>query len=47
MGEIRHLFEEGVKDIRSLEKECELHALYFQENEKNTVGKVHEILEKK
>lgn len=47
LEEIRHLFEEGVKDIRNLEKECELHALYFQENEKNTVGRVHEILEKK
>ena len=45
--EIRHLFNEGVKEIRSLEKECELHAMYFQENEKNTVGKVHEILEMK
>ena len=47
LEEIWHLFEEGVKDIRNLEKECELHALYFQENEKNTVGRVHEILEKK
>ena len=47
LEEIRYLFNEGVKEIRNLEKECELHAMYFQENEKNTVGKVHEILEKK
>ncbi len=47
LEEIRHLFNEGVKEIRNLEKECEVHAMYFQENEKNTVGKVHEILEKK
>lgn len=47
LEEIRHIFNEGVKEIRSLEKECELHALYFQKNEKNTVEKVHEILEMK
>ena len=47
LEEIRHLFNEGVKEIRNLEKECELHAMYFQENEKNTAEKVHEILEKK
>lgn len=47
LKEIRHLFNEGVKEIRNLEKECEVHAMYFQENEKNTVGKIHEILEKK
>lgn len=47
LEEIRHLFNEGVKEIRNLEKECELHALYFQENEKTTIGKVYEILEKR
>lgn len=47
LEEIRHLFNEGVKEIRNLEKECELHAMYFQDNEKNTAEKVHEILEKK
>ncbi|HJD26408.1 MAG TPA: aldolase [Candidatus Blautia intestinipullorum] len=47
LEEIRHLFNEGVKEIRNLEKECELHAMYFQENEKNTAEKVYEILEKK
>ena len=47
LEEIRYLFNEGVKEIRNLEKECELHAMYFQENEKNTAEKVYEILEKK
>ena len=47
LEDIRHIFNEGVNEIRNLEKECELHALYFQENEKNTVERVHEILEKK
>ena len=47
LDEIRHLFNKGVKEIRNLERECELHAKYFQENEKNTIGKVNEILEKK
>ena len=47
LEDIRHIFNEGVNEIRNLEKECELHALYFQENEKNTVGRVREILEKK
>ena len=47
LEEIRYLFNEGVKEIRNLEKECELHATYFRENKKNTAEKVHEILEKK
>ena len=47
LSQIEHLFDEGVQEIRNLEKECALHALYFQENETNIVGKVQEILEKK
>lgn len=47
LEEIRHLFNEGVQEIRNLEKECELHASYFKENEKNTVEKVYEIVEKR
>ncbi len=47
LEEIRHLFNEGVKKIRELEEECEFHVRYFQENEKNTVVKVHKIVGKK
>ena len=47
LEEIRHLFNEGVQEFRNLEKECEVHASYFKENEKNTVEKVYEIVEKR
>ena len=29
LKEIRHLFNEGVKEIRNLEKECEVHSILF------------------
>lgn len=47
LDEIRRLFNAGVQEIRELENECSLHALYFQDNKRNIVRRVREILEKK
>ena len=47
LNEIRRIFTEGVQEIRNLERECEIHASYFRENEKTTVKKVHDIVEKR
>ena len=47
LDEIKRVFNEGVQEIRNLEKECEIYVSYFQKNKTNTVEKVHEIVEKR
>lgn len=42
---IRKIFEDGVNEIRGLEKECEEHALYFSNNRKSLVEKVKLVVE--
>lgn len=46
IDQIRTIFTEGVREIRNLERECEIYASYFRENRKITIDKVQEIIEK-
>ena len=43
--EIRSIFESGMRDIRALEQECELHARYFYDNLQEVIARVNRIVE--
>ena len=43
MDEIRSIFDEGVKAIRDLERECQKYSSYFTENYKTLVEKIEMI----
>jgi 2-keto-3-deoxy-L-rhamnonate aldolase RhmA len=47
LDEIREIFTEGMKEIRTLEAECEVHKKYFNENEKTVSENVRIIVEKR
>ena len=46
MGVISSTFVNGVREIRELEKECEIHMGYFTKNEKEVAEKIKTICEK-
>lgn len=45
MEEIKRVFEEGMREIRTLEAECETHRKFFTENEATVKEKVKAIVE--
>lgn len=47
LEEIRNIFDEGVQAIRELERECEKHSCFFQENEAILKEKVRMISDNK
>ena len=44
-GEIEEIFEHGMKEIRTLEAECEEHAAFFRENEREVHERVRKVCE--
>lgn len=44
-GEIEEIFEHGMKEIRTLEAECEEHAAFFRENEREVRERVQKVCE--
>lgn len=44
-GEIEEIFEHGMKEIRTLEAECEEHAAFFRENEREVRERVRKVCE--
>ncbi len=44
-GEIEEIFEHGMKEIRALETECEEHAAFFRENEREVRERVRKVCE--
>jgi hypothetical protein len=44
LKEVKALFHKGIRDIRKLERECDVHASYFWNNEKHVVKTVHAIV---
>lgn len=44
--EVRRIFSEGIRGLRLLEKEAEAHRRYFEDNRREVVEKVGEIVEK-
>ena len=47
LNEIEQIFNEGIKEIRELERECLRHQKYFTDNEVVVKEKVESIVEKK
>ena len=43
LAQVETLFRKGIREIRALEAECELHAKYFRENRLALAAKVREI----
>lgn len=46
LGEIRRVFETGMRAIRALEAECEAHAAYFWDNHKETEAAIRQICDR-
>lgn len=44
-GEIEEIFEHGMKEIQALETECEEHAAFFRENEREVRERVRKVCE--
>ena len=45
--EVENVFKQGLKEIRALEEECEIHQRFFSDNELVVKEKVKTIVEKR